>query len=222
MDDPSVSSSGRYLVFTWLLHEGTNSQTIWRVNANGSNAVRLTSGKYDFHPACSPDQKWVYYLDFVAQQIRRVPLDGSANPEPVPGSSDFHGMFAGGQMAISADGKLLGYLVDVSNGETQEPTQKVALLNLESPKSPRLLDVNPHISGGLQFTPDRKGIAYPIRENGVGNLWVQRLDGSAGHQITNFKSDQIGSFHWSLDGKKLGLVRYHSESDVVLLQEAKP
>ena len=98
----------------------------------------------------------------------------------------------------------------------------MALLNLESPTSPRLLDANPHISGGVQFTPDGKSLAYPIRENGVDNLWVQPLDGSAGHQITNFKSDQISSFHWSPDGKNLALRRFQSESDVVFLQEAKP
>jgi hypothetical protein len=51
---------------------------------------------------------------------------------------------------------------------------------------------------------------------------VQPLDGSAGHQITNFKSDQIQSFHWSPDGSKLAVLRVHSESNVVLIQEAKP
>jgi hypothetical protein len=28
-------------------------------------------------------------------------------------------------------------------------------------------------------------------------------------------------FHWSLDGKSLGILRGHSDSDVVLLQESK-
>jgi len=108
------------------------------------------------------------------------------------------------------------------NAETQEATEKVALLNLESPTSPRLLDANPRISGGVQFTPDGKAVAYPIREKGVDNLWVQPLDGSAGHQITHFTSDEIDTFHWSPDGKSLVLLRGHSESDVVLLQESKP
>ena len=62
---------------------------------------------------------------------------------------------------------------------------------------------NPHISGGVRFTPDGKVIAYPIRENGVDNVWVQPLDGSAGHQITYFTSEQIDSFHKSPDGKSL-------------------
>jgi len=100
--------------------------------------------------------------------------------------------------------------------------EKIAFLDLESLTSPRLVDANPHLSGGVQFTPDGKGIAYPVRENGVDNVWVQALDGSAGHPITHFDSEQIDSFHWSPDGKSLALLRGHSESDVVLLQQSRP
>jgi eukaryotic-like serine/threonine-protein kinase len=125
-------------------------------------------------------------------------------------------------MDISPDSKWLACLVSLVDVKTQQSTRKVALLNLSSPPSPRLVDVHPHISGSMQFTPDGKAIAYPTNENGVDNLWVQPLDGSVGHQITKFKSDQISSFHWSPDGKALGLLREHSESDVVLLQEVKP
>jgi Tol biopolymer transport system component len=151
-----------------------------------------------------------------------VPLDASGKPEALPRSSDFPGFIVWGNMEMSTDGRSLAYVVEVVNKETQEGTRKIALLNLESPTSPRLLDANSRISGGVKFTPDRKAIAYPIRENGVDNVWVQPLDGSAGHQITNFKSDQIVSFHWSPDGSKLAVLRVHSESNVVLIQETKP
>jgi Tol biopolymer transport system component len=65
-------------------------------------------------------------------------------------------------------------------------------------------------------------VAYALRENGVDNLWVQPLDGSAGHSITDFKSEQIWSFSLSPDGKNLAVLRGHYDSDVVLLQESKP
>jgi eukaryotic-like serine/threonine-protein kinase len=65
-------------------------------------------------------------------------------------------------------------------------------------------------------------VAYPVRENGVDNLWVQPIDGSAPHQITQFDSEQILSFDWSPDGKNLGVLRGHTDSDVVLFQESKP
>jgi eukaryotic-like serine/threonine-protein kinase len=218
---PSACGS-EYIVFTWGFHEGSNSTRIWRVNSDGSNPVRLTSGTRDFNPVCSPDQKWVYYDDNNAGQIWRVAADGLSKPDRVPASSDFHGFILGTEMSVSADDKTLAYAVDLIDARTEESTEKVALLNLESPASPRLLSVNPHLSGGVQFTPDGAAVAYPIRENGVDNIWVQPLDGSPGHQITHFTTDQIDSFHWSADGKNLALIRGHSESDVVLLQQSNP
>ena len=101
---------------------------------------------------------------------------------------------------------------------------KIALLEPSStPSSPRLIDADERISnGGLNFTPDGKAVAYTIRENEVDNLWVQPLDGSRGRQITHFDSEQILNFRWSPDGKSLGILRGHTESDVVLLRESNP
>ena len=59
------------------------------------------------------------------------------------------------------------------------------------------------------------------REKGVDNVWLQPLDGSAGHAITDFKSEQIWSFSLSPDGKSLAVLRGHWDSDVVQLQESK-
>ncbi|HKU28523.1 MAG TPA: hypothetical protein VJQ54_23845 [Candidatus Sulfotelmatobacter sp.] len=42
------------------------------------------------------------------------------------------------------------------------------------------------------------------------------VDGSVGRKITNFNSQQ------SADGKTVGILRSHSDSDAVLLEETKP
>ena len=60
----------------------------------------------------------------------------------------------------------------------------------------------------IAFTPDGKAVAYNIVENGVGNVWAQPLDGSAGHRLTNFTSDRIRTFQFSPDGKTLAVTRY--------------
>ena len=117
---------------------------------------------------------------------------------------------------------MMAYLVELVNPDSQNGTQKIALLDLQSLGTPRFLDSNPHASAGPQFTPDGKALAYPVRENGIDNLWIQPLDGSAGHPITQFDSEQILSFEWSPDGKSLGILRGHTDSDVILLQESKP
>ncbi len=71
----------------------------------------------------------------------------------------------------------------------------------------------------MNCTPDGKTVAYVIRDQGVDNIWAQPLDGSPGHQITNFTSERIADFQWSPDGKTLAVARTHDTSDVVMLRE---
>jgi eukaryotic-like serine/threonine-protein kinase len=51
--------------------------------------------------------------------------------------------------------------------------------------------------------------------------WLQNLDGSPGKQLTDFKSEFVRDFDYSVDGKQLAIIRGHRESDVVLLREAE-
>jgi eukaryotic-like serine/threonine-protein kinase len=209
-----------HLVFSWAFKDGVNRANIWAARSDGSAATKLTDDKVDQRPVCTPDGKWAYFQIQGTNTMTRVAVDGSGKPEPVPGSTVPNSFFAGGE-TLSADGKTLAYVVELVSATTQVGQEKVALYDLGS-SAPRLVDVDPHITtGGLLFTPDGKSIAYPVSNNGVDNIWIQPLDGSARKQITNFTSEQITSFHWSPDGKSLGVLRGHSESDVVLLQEGK-
>jgi eukaryotic-like serine/threonine-protein kinase len=217
----SLSQCGVYIVFPWSFHDNSNSVSIWRVNADGSHPIKLADNSFDTFPVCSANQNWVYYWPEV-KQLWRVPLDGSGKAEPIPGSGVAGGFLAGRGIGISPDGKTLVYVVIGPNSENQTDTEKIALLDVTTLRSPRLLEANPRISRGVQFTADGKAVAYPVAENGVDNVWIQPIDGTPGRQITHFNSEQIGSFHWSPDGKSLGILRGHTDSDVVLLQESKP
>ncbi|MGA2416817.1 MAG: protein kinase [Candidatus Sulfotelmatobacter sp.] len=221
----AISSCGpNYIVFPWAFHGGSNGTGIWRVNADGSHPTQLTDGGNDgwsSSSACSGDHNWVFFFREVTN-IWRVALDGSGKAEIVPGSAVPHAFQAGRGMGISPDGKILAYLVEFVNVESGLGTAKIALLEVSTSSPPRLITVNPHIAAGPRFTPDGKAVAYPVRENGVDNIWVEPIDGSTGHPITQFDSEQILAFHWSPDGKNLGILRGHIDSDVVLLQESKP
>src|SRR5438309_2974217 len=212
-----------YLVFSWTFHGDTNATNIWRANIDGSNPVKLTNGKDDHVPVCSPDEKWVYYWDRASQQLWRAAVDGSKPPEMLPGSAVPQTVPAGTGLSSSPDGKILAYVLStVPTKEDPYPQYKIALLDLSSAKSPpKLIEADERISSGaLSFTPDGKAVAYPIRENGVDNLWVQPLGGgSAGRQITSVNSEQILTFRWSPDGKGLAVLRRHTDSDVVLIRD---
>ena len=214
------SCGTQFIVFPWAFHAG-NSAAVWRINADGSNPIKLADEISDTFPVCSANSNWVYYWQGV-RSLARVPLDGSGKSEPIPGSSVESGFLAGRGIGISPDGKTLAYVVAVANTAGPTSADKIALLDVATLRSPRMFDANPRISKGVQFTADGKSVAYPVKENGVDNVWIQPVDGSPGHQITHFNSEQILSFHWSPDGKRLGILRGHTDSDVVLLQESKP
>ncbi len=212
------SSCGDGVVFSWSFHGGNNVANIWSMDADGSNLKQITQGKQDFAPICSLDRKWVYYFDYPGRRLARAPMDGGQS-ELVAGTQ-ISGTIPLSPFALSPDGRTFAFLATVSS--PQRSFTKLALKNLTSTGSAaRLMDVDPRIRGNsLQFTPDGKSVAYGITDARGDNLWLQPLDGSKGRQITNFTSKRIVEFHWSPDGKTIGILRGESQSDVVLLRDS--
>jgi len=223
LNDASIRSvsacpDGRTLVLALIGQGGGTSTNIWRINADGTNLKQLTSGQFDDGPECSVDSKWVIYFQENAGHVERVPVDGGA-PETLPGTSIPHSIIASNYLALSPDGKSMAFLLETVEAN---PTHKIALVPLDAGPQPpvHLLDSHPGISDGPRFTPDGKAFVYPVTENGVGNLWLQPLDGTSGRQITNFKTDRIVATQWSPDGKSIGVLGRRVEADVVLLRDS--
>src|SRR5580704_10480866 len=215
----SACPDGRTLLVSSAGKNG-DALNIWRINADGTNLTRLSDGRRDTIPTCSADSKMVYFVDTDGNRLKRVPVDGGA-PEIVPGSVIPHALFVQAFfLDHSPDGHLLALLVIL--GESN-PVHKIALIPLDSSSQAqvRLLDPNLAVADGGRFTPDGKSLVYAITQQGVDNLWMQPLDGSAGRQITNFKSDQIFAVQFSPDGKNLAVLQRRTEADVVLLRETK-
>ena len=190
----------------------TSGMSIWRGAADGSGLQPLSQGKRDMSPACSPDGKTVFYVDLAAFAVMKVPLDGG---KPERFSSEFIEFQSG--YDVAPDGKTVA--LGTYDFKAQKPN--ISLAAADSGKTLRTLEYDPRHNGVIRFSPDGKGVVYPIREKGVDNLWFQPLDGSAGHQLTNFTSLKIYTYRWSFDGKSLALVRGDSPSDIALIKDAQ-
>jgi serine/threonine protein kinase len=218
----SLCEQGRTIVFEWDLQGAKRISNVWRMNADGSGLMQLTSGANDLFPACSPDGKWVYFSDSSIEKMYRVPLAGGAK-EPPPGKPIPNSVELSATVAFSPDGKLMARSFRIRNA-VEKVLYRVIALTPADPDAetvPRILEMNPKGGGLIQFSPDGKSIVYRIRENGIDNLWAQPIDGGPGHVLTHFTSEAIREFEWSPDGKRLAIHRTHSVSDAVLLYDSR-
>jgi eukaryotic-like serine/threonine-protein kinase len=214
----SVCNHGQILVGVWWDLHGRPS--FKRINADGSGTVELLSSPSGGIPSCSEDGKWVYFYDGNSRRNMRIPWSGGT-PEPLAVAQRTKGTIVS-QTTVSPDDKLLAYLTTNEDVPGQY-VRKTAVIAADAGEDvqPRLLDSDRRWSGPRQFMPDSKALVFPIRENGVDNLWVQPLDGGPSHQLTHFTStDPIVAFEWSPDGKKLAVQRSQRMSDVVLLHDS--
>ena len=210
--NPAACADGRSLVFELVLHGGSDSENIWRIDASGGNLRQITHGRQDKYAVCSPDSRWVYYIEQADRTtLSRVAIDGGS-PQAISNLDISDSVFD-----VSPDGKLAAFGTLEHSGGHKE---KLALVPTDSGQT-KLVDFERLRFGLLRFSRDGKAVVYPTRANGVDNLWLQPLDGSKGHAITDFKSERIRDFHWSFDGKQVAMVRGHTDSDVVLIREAQ-
>jgi len=224
LSDPSsqvihpVGCGGHQIIITWSNHAGSKKTDIWRVDTDGSNPKQLTFDTTDVGGYCSPDGQWVYYENLDSARVLRVPTAGGT-PEEVPGTA---GLLNLPGIALSSDGKFLVFFRISKDQKTSVGKLVLVPLDAGIKSHVKFFDVDPRFVGFPQFTPDGKALVYKIHEAGTDNLWQQPLDGSRGRQITNFPDDIIQFFLFSPDGKTLGVMRTHVESDVVLMHDTGP
>jgi eukaryotic-like serine/threonine-protein kinase len=212
------------ILVNWAYHSGTEGTTIWKANRDGSNPRQLTRGPEDTSAVCAPDGQWVYYLDNLFA-VMRVPVAGGRSEvvTEAKGSNVFQ--YVGG-IDFSRDGKrLVVYGSEVGDPVSQRGQHTLAVVDLSGSEfpvhflEPDLRATSSIPAGGPKFSPDGRALTYIIEEKGNLNLWMQPIDGTPGHQITNFATERINDFRWSRDGKTLAVAREYDTSDAVLLRD---
>ena len=151
------------------------------MDADGSNPIRIADETSATSPQCSPDGKWVIYLQGASLTPMRVTITGEKPPETIAQSP---AVWIGAVLAFSPDGKRIAYLAP-PNVSGREPRR------LPSASQPNQLRVIPFDGGAAlrqfdwpalaepRWAPGGDAIDYVLTRNGVSNIWQQNLAGGA-------------------------------------------
>lgn len=205
-----VSPDGRYVVFSSDL---TGERHIWRLNIDGSNPVQLTNGAGEDNPSCSPDGRWVFYMNLERAgadrpTIGRVSIDGG---EMKTLTRDF-----AGYPSVSPDGKMLACLYAEGPGPIP---WRIAVYPFDGGRPIKTFP-QPLQSQTIRWTPDGRGLTYYENPaSGASKLWVQQLDGGQPRLLAEFEADRIFGLDWSRDGDFLACVRGLWATNVALIRD---
>jgi serine/threonine protein kinase len=202
---PAIAPDGQSFVFVAEKNKGVH---LWRANADGGNQQELTSGSLDLLPLISNDQHWIYYSAIGHDDIRvmRVPFAGG-KPEVI-GNPEMD-RAAATVFSISPDGTEMAY------PDMDPATRQIGLIIAKLPDGAKERSLP--IPGTVRWSADGRTLIYAKTVNGVTNLWSMPVEGGKPVQLTNFTADRIRDFSLSADGKRLGVVRMTTNSDVVLI-----
>jgi eukaryotic-like serine/threonine-protein kinase len=200
--DPTVSPDGRYIVWS---SSPTGRRHIWRMDPDGGNPKQLTDGGNEWLPDYTPDGKWLVYAG-MGFSLWKTPTDGGAPMQLTDGFS--------WRPAVSPDGKWIAFnRLDETSGQW-----RIAVIPSAGGPIYKVFDVpTSSLYRAIRWTPDGRGVAYPVTRGSVSNLWSQPLDGSPPSQLTDFEDQLIFDFAWSRDCKQIAFSRGVINSDVVLI-----
>jgi TolB protein len=204
---PTVSPDGRHIVF---VSTRDGRPHLWRIDADGRHPTQLTHGAEDIEPSVAPDGRQVFFRWRPAEgqtpRIARISLQGGQPASITEGIS--------AEPAVSPDGRLVGLMFRPAPAA---PNQLVVMPtgggNLE------VLSEFPAHFGRFRWTPDSRGLAYADRALGVGNIYVQPLDGGPPEQLTRWDTEPVFAFDWSQDGKWLAFSRGALTSEAVAITD---
>jgi len=210
---PAVTPDGRYIVFT---SDRTGKSHIWRMDIDGGNVKQLTNGATrEEDPSCSPDSQWVFYAASGPSQTNlwRVSIDGGNAVQLTEPPLFYYISF------VSPDGKQIVCNINDLNLRKY----RVAILPIEGGQPTKFFDLPRTVSlpSPVRWSPDGRSLVYIDTRDGVSNLWSQPLDGGQPKQLTDFKSELIGDFAWSRDGRQLALTRGTVTNDAIMISDFK-
>jgi len=214
----SGCGDGRHFIFSSRGSGG--GSTIWRADIDGTNVTQLSTDKIDVQPACSPDGKFVVYVNVLdpVNRLMKIGIDGGAVAEISKMEAE--------SPTISPDGS------SVAVAYTPDPTKTtklLAIIGLNGGEIQSTYDLPQDVAlngdGGqkLAWTKDGRAVLYPAIKDGVVTLWAQPVSSTGTKalpvkQLMNLGPDfKWGAYALSPDGKKIIYANGHVVTDAVLI-----
>ncbi|MGC2705394.1 MAG: hypothetical protein WA361_12825, partial [Candidatus Acidiferrales bacterium] len=215
----SNCGDGKHFVFS--MGSGTGASAVWRADIDGSNVTQLSTGQIAVHPNCSPDGKFVVYVNVAGDTTRlmKVGIDGGA-PSEISKADAFNPV-------ISPDGASLAALYQPDRSKHAS----LAVIGMAGGEVRSIYDLSTEAreaiggDGGqkLAWINDGRAILYPANSDGVVTLWAQPVGppgspAAPAKQVMNLGSDfQWGAYTLSPDGKQIVYAHGRHVTDAVLI-----
>jgi eukaryotic-like serine/threonine-protein kinase len=208
---PKISADGKFIYF---LSNRTGLMSVWRMNTDGTNPVRITENQDVFSLDLAPDGREIFYTaraeNIYIQKLWKSSPDG-AGARQLTEKAVF-------SPKLSPDGKTIAcYLSDAESRNL-----KLTLLSAENGEVLRQIETPVSEDFGLfDWKRDGQSLYLTARENGASALWLQPLDGKAPVKLKDWQNEGFFRLNVSKDGKNLFYEKGVATSSVLLLRDTK-
>jgi DNA-binding winged helix-turn-helix (wHTH) protein/Tol biopolymer transport system component len=225
---------------------GEGGQSIWTMNADGSDPQPLTStGHVDEKASVTADGKTIVFESNCSgsQEIWRIESDGSGLRQLTSGrvSTEPH-VSPDGRWIVYTGGSGTLWRLPSDGGEPFQLTSNVATWARFSPDS-HFVACEYHIDDGMKLAvipinggqpiklfdvPKSANFRYGIRwmpdaqalayRDWFNGIWKQPLAGGEPSRLEGLPEEKLFAYDWSRDGKQFAFVRGDEVLDLILLE----
>jgi hypothetical protein len=167
----------------------------------------------DTFPHCTPDGKWLYYVDRSnarAMHVLRLSIQDGAIQQVAMGK----------YFDLSPDSKMLATA-------TWDGSPRLRLISAETLQELTSFPLPPSSGdflysddfASLAFSADNKAIFYITHADGGTTIWRQPLDASAAVKVATFPGKFVQQIRVSPDNTKLGFTVSAPQSEAVLIRD---